>query len=307
MVSALEFRLARPISEPKHRPGSFARAWRVPLAPCALYRRRCSRSAGPQSVDARLVGLAFVFHFVSRPVRAGFNRFYARSKAGYERRPDRTLAHRGRFLSRPWSDCSPSPSGRRLSSAGTDTALLAGRIQLRVLLPEGSPLEATDETLTPHRRTRLEDAEPGVESYFTSVGTASRVGSNVKTKDENLGQLNVVMKDKGDRGAEDGSGQALRGRFDAVPRACSTSFRVPHTFPFQPRSKSTCSGTTSKSSRSSPTNWAARWVSSKVSRTSRRRSNSATPSSTYSSTVCGCPRWALAQRRLQHAKHQDQG
>jgi len=105
-----------------------------------------------------------------------------------------------------------------------------GEFSFAVQLPEGSPLESTDAVL--RRMEQIAADEPGVESYFTSVGTASRLGSNLKSKDENIGQLNVVMARKGDPHAEDALVTSLRRRFDRIERA-KTKFARPSYFSFQ--------------------------------------------------------------------------
>jgi HAE1 family hydrophobic/amphiphilic exporter-1 len=73
---------------------------------------------------------------------------------------------------------------------------------------------------------------PGIESYFASIGTSSRMGSNVKTKDKHIGQLNVVMKDKGNRSAEEQLIAGLRRNFDRV-KGIQYKFTRPSYFTFQ--------------------------------------------------------------------------
>ena len=71
-----------------------------------------------------------------------------------------------------------------------------GEFSFNVHLPEGSPLEKTDAKLA--EMEEIVGNTPGVESYFTSVGVASRLGTNAKSKDKNIGQLNIVLSEKGD-------------------------------------------------------------------------------------------------------------
>jgi HAE1 family hydrophobic/amphiphilic exporter-1 len=105
-----------------------------------------------------------------------------------------------------------------------------GEFSFNVLLPEGSPLEATDKKMV--YMEELTEDFPEVESYFTSVGMATRIGSNVKSKDKNLGQLNIVMKKKGDRDAEDALVARMRKRFDQVA-GIQYKFSQPAYFSFQ--------------------------------------------------------------------------
>lgn len=56
----------------------------------------------------------------------------------------------------------------------------------------------------------------GVERYFTTVGQASRMGSNAKSKDKNIGQLNVVLEEKGNKHREEEIIAELRNRFARI-------------------------------------------------------------------------------------------
>jgi HAE1 family hydrophobic/amphiphilic exporter-1 len=97
-------------------------------------------------------------------------------------------------------------------------------------MPEGTPLESTDARVVDMEAIAAE--EPGVESYFSSVGTASRLGSNVKSKDENIGQLNIVMAEKGNREAEAALVASLRTKFERM-QGVTTKFARPSYFNFQ--------------------------------------------------------------------------
>jgi HAE1 family hydrophobic/amphiphilic exporter-1 len=105
-----------------------------------------------------------------------------------------------------------------------------GVFSFAVQMPEGTPLETTDARLADMEAMVAE--EPGVESYFASIGTASRLGSNVKSKDENIGQINIVMEQKGDRAAEAALVSSLRQRFERLEGATS-KFARPSYFAFQ--------------------------------------------------------------------------
>lgn len=91
-----------------------------------------------------------------------------------------------------------------------------GEFYFDVAMPEGSPLAATDRTLL--EMERIVAAEPEVASYYTSVGIRQAAGGMVlRTKDESVGQLNVVMKDRGDSKAEEALAERLRDRFARIP------------------------------------------------------------------------------------------
>ncbi|MFN0149743.1 MAG: efflux RND transporter permease subunit [bacterium] len=91
-----------------------------------------------------------------------------------------------------------------------------GEFYFDVAMPEGSPLVATDRTLL--EMERIVASEPEVESYYTSVGIRQAAGGMVlRTKDESVGQLNVVMKKRDNAAAEDALAERLRARFAAIP------------------------------------------------------------------------------------------
>jgi len=177
-----------------------------------------------------LDGFVRLLQILSRPLLAGFNRAYGAVERGYDPALRWTLAHRGRFLGAMVllfviSMWSATFIGQELIPPFSQ-----GEFNFNVLLPEGSPLEATDKKLK-----HLEEITAGlpeIEAYFTSVGTANRIGSNVKTRDKNLGQLNVMMKRKGDLKAEDALIANMRDRFEEVP-GIQYKFSRPSYFSFQ--------------------------------------------------------------------------
>ena len=172
----------------------------------------------------RLVELVF------RPFLAVFDRLYGAIDRGYEPVLRWTLAHKGRFLTSIVLLFAVSVSSSMFIGQELIPPFSQGEFSFNVLLPEGSPLEATDKKMA-HLEEIAAD-QPEVESYFTSVGSATRIGSNVKTKDKNLGQLNIVMKDKGNRSLEAQLVARLRNRFDSVPRI-QYKFSRPSYFSFQ--------------------------------------------------------------------------
>ncbi len=172
----------------------------------------------------RLVELVF------RPFLAVFDRLYGAIDRGYEPVLRWTLAHKGRFLTSIVLLFAVSVSSSMFIGQELIPPFSQGEFSFNVLLPEGSPLEATDKKMA-HLEEIAAD-QPEVESYFTSVGSATRIGSNVKTKDKNLGQLNIVMKDKGNRSLEEQLVARLRNRFDSVPRI-QYKFSRPSYFSFQ--------------------------------------------------------------------------
>jgi len=167
---------------------------------------------------------------VTRPLLAGFGHFYGFIEQRYAPMLDWTLAHRGRFLGGIaglfvvclWS-------GQFIGSE-LIPQLSQGEFSFAVQLPEGSPLPSTDRTLD-----EMEDAvavHPAIDTYYASVGTSTRTGSNVKTKDKHIGQLNVVMADRRDRSGEERLINQLRRKFEEIE---NVTFKVtrPSYFSFQ--------------------------------------------------------------------------
>ncbi|MDH5268538.1 MAG: efflux RND transporter permease subunit [Candidatus Krumholzibacteria bacterium] len=168
--------------------------------------------------------------FISRPLRGAYGRFYPRLETSYTAALDRALAHRGLFLTGMLTLFGAAILVSPFIGKEVIPQFSQGEFSFAVQMPEGTPLENTDARLA--RMEEFVDAEPGVESYFTSVGTATRLGSNIKNKDENLGQLNVVMENKGDPVAEERLVNSLRAKFAGIAGA-DINFARPSYFTFQ--------------------------------------------------------------------------
>ncbi len=95
-------------------------------------------------------------------------------------------------------------------------AVSEGEFHFEVAMPEGTPLAATDRAV----RT-MEDAaraEDGVAITYATVGSRLVAGGlSLKTKDESLGQVNVIMADRADDRAEHAAAERLRARFHELP------------------------------------------------------------------------------------------
>ncbi len=216
----------------------------VPSAPKPVSQRRAARWA--RAVGHVLVTTVPVFvmkvlrrvsgwlvrgaTFVSRPLRGAYDRFYPRIEAGYTRALDRALAHRTVFLGGMVTLFALAVVTAPFIGREVIPQFSQGEFSFAVQAPEGTPLENTDARL--QRMEEIVADAPGVESYFTSVGTATRLGSNVKSKDENLGQLNVVMERKGDPKAEEALIARLRDRFSVI-EGVDIKFARPSYFTFQ--------------------------------------------------------------------------
>jgi HAE1 family hydrophobic/amphiphilic exporter-1 len=94
--------------------------------------------------------------------------------------------------------------------------LAEGEFFYEVHLPEGTSLAATDRTLSFMETAALES--PAVERTYARIGSRLVSGGlSLNTKGENLGQLNVVLKDRGDRENETAVAAQLRDHYRDVP------------------------------------------------------------------------------------------
>lgn len=230
IASAMEFGAgavvepARPaVPAPRHRVARIARS----------ITRALTHTVPVAVIGALRRGLGWVaraLRFVTKPVRGAYGRFYPGLEAAYGRALDGVLAHRTRLLLVMALLFGASVLALPLIGREMIPQFSQGEFSFAVQMPEGTPLEGTDARLSAMEE--IAEAEPGVASYFVSVGTASRLGSNVKSKDENIGQINIVMDEKGNREAEAKLVSSLRRRFEAVEGA-TTKFARPSYFAFQ--------------------------------------------------------------------------
>ncbi|MEN8007618.1 MAG: efflux RND transporter permease subunit [Candidatus Krumholzibacteriota bacterium] len=94
--------------------------------------------------------------------------------------------------------------------------LSEGEFFFEVKLPEGASLAATDRSVK--LMEQAAGGESAVDRYYATVG--SRLvsgGMSLNTKAENLGQLNLVMKDRSDSEGEVNLAERLRRDFSALP------------------------------------------------------------------------------------------
>ncbi|MCK9994684.1 MAG: efflux RND transporter permease subunit [Candidatus Krumholzibacteria bacterium] len=94
--------------------------------------------------------------------------------------------------------------------------LSEGEFFFEVKLPEGASLAATDRSVK--MMEAAAGSETAVDRYYATVG--SRLvsgGMSLNTKAENLGQLNLVMKDRSDSEGELAVAERLRRKFSTLP------------------------------------------------------------------------------------------
>lgn len=126
-------------------------------------------------------------------------------------------------LARPWTAIGAAAALFAISlllipRLGTELvpAVSEGEFHFEVALPEGTPLAATDRAV--RTMEAAADAEDGVAVTYATVGSRLVAGGlSLKTKDESLGQVNVIMADRSDDGAEEAAAERLRARFREMP------------------------------------------------------------------------------------------
>ena len=93
-----------------------------------------------------------------------------------------------------------------------------GEFYFDVSLPEGTALPTTDRVLAQMEATALNN--PDVAKVYTSVGSRNVSGGlSLKTKDENLGQISIVITDRSNSELEEQVAQELRTAYEKLPLA----------------------------------------------------------------------------------------
>ena len=94
--------------------------------------------------------------------------------------------------------------------------LSEGEFFFEVNLPEGASLAATDRTIQIMERAAAADS--AIDRYYATVGSRLVSGGlSLNTKAENLGQLNIVLADRGDSEGELVTAERLRQEFAQLP------------------------------------------------------------------------------------------
>ena len=139
----------------------------------------------------------------------GFSRFYGRLLGGaLDKAPLTLVIGFGLFFAAVWA----------VGLLGTELIpqMSEGEFFFEVKLPEGASLAATDRTVALMEQAAAD--ESAVDRTYATVGSRLVSGGvAVNTKAENLGQLNIVMADRGDDALEMEVADRLRDRFAELP------------------------------------------------------------------------------------------
>jgi len=96
--------------------------------------------------------------------------------------------------------------------------LSEGEFYFDVSLPEGTALPTTNKLLEKMEIIALQNSD--VDSVYVSVGSRNVSGGlSLKTKDENLAQINIVIKDRSDSEMEERVIEQLRTAYSQIPQA----------------------------------------------------------------------------------------
>ncbi len=94
--------------------------------------------------------------------------------------------------------------------------LSEGEFYFEVNMPEGTSLAATDRVITTMEQAASGDDE--IDYYYATVGSRLIAGGmSLNTKAENLGQLNIAMKKRGDQAGETATTVGLRQQYESIP------------------------------------------------------------------------------------------
>ena len=138
-----------------------------------------------------------------------FSRLYDRLLRGaLDRSPLTLVLAFGLFFASVWAV--------RLLGTELIPQLSEGEFFFEVAMPEGSSLEATDRMVQVMEKAAA--ADDRIDRFYATVG--SRLvsgGATLNFKAENLGQLNLVMSDRGDGAGELAAAERLRTEFADLP------------------------------------------------------------------------------------------
>ncbi|HEY2953764.1 MAG TPA: efflux RND transporter permease subunit [Candidatus Eisenbacteria bacterium] len=138
-----------------------------------------------------------------------------RLEAAYPRLIRPALAHRGRVLALAGVGLAAAVAAGVLLPRNLFPSFSQGEFHFDVRLPEGTALHVTDATL--ERLARTVGDDPRVRFVYTSSGQTNLTEFAGAAREANRGQIAVVLKPNGPRGAEDAIASRLRAALSDVP------------------------------------------------------------------------------------------
>jgi HAE1 family hydrophobic/amphiphilic exporter-1 len=139
-----------------------------------------------------------------------------RFSQGYDQFLRRALRHRWATLAIAFLLFLAAITSLRWMGTELIPTLSEGEFFFEVNMPEGTSLAATDRMMN-LLETEAAGHDP-IDRYYSTVGSRLIAGGmSLNTKAENLGQINIVMKNRTDDEAEVATVQTLRDRFRDIP------------------------------------------------------------------------------------------
>ncbi len=166
------------------------------------------------------------------PVAASPGRTMVALRSGYRRVIEGALDHRGLVVASVAALFVLSILGARRLGSDLIPPLSQGELRFDVELPEGTPIEHTDQVVA-----RLEDAlrdVPRVETVYSNVGVDAGDDGSLRSKKENHAELNVRLESGAGKAGEAVALEAIRAEFARFPHLTGTlrdqtsfSFKTP--------------------------------------------------------------------------------
>ena len=93
--------------------------------------------------------------------------------------------------------------------------LSQGEFSINIRKPTGTPLHGTLDTVK--KIENIVSSNPEIETIYTIAGSTSQAGGTIAEERENIGEINVSLRDKSNRRLEEGIMAVLRERFKPLP------------------------------------------------------------------------------------------
>lgn len=176
------------------------------------------------------VGVAVLpFGWIVRPVLRLFEAVEARIYRWYPMAIRGALRHPWAVLGTAVLLLAVSVAGARRLGVELIPPMVQGEYAFDVKLPEGASIESTDRLLSDvAKRAKL---VPGVGTVFSTAG-GGKGGADQGSREENVGELLVLMRDRSDKAAEEAGIDRIRATLVALPGVEAT-FRRPSFFTFK--------------------------------------------------------------------------
>ncbi|MBN2001358.1 efflux RND transporter permease subunit [candidate division KSB1 bacterium] len=183
-------------------------------------------------IQRLITAIGTVFGRILGPIYSVFDRSLQGMTDFYPKLISRALQHRAKLLFFTFLVFVVSLFGAMLMGTELIPELSQGEFFVDVLLPIGTPLEATEKVIAD--MASVGKNIPGTASVYAVSGTAAQMGFSATEMRENLGQLHIRLENQQDRRAEQDIIEKLREKYSQIPglefkisRPTLFSFRTP--------------------------------------------------------------------------------